>query len=60
LVKLPAEALVFPAIGGDLTAIRSPYSISEKFKKRITRLGTYPAALRLRDLRGSHETALLD
>jgi integrase len=32
LVKLPAEALVFPAVGGDLTAIRSPFSVSEMFK----------------------------
>ena len=51
---------MFPAIGTDLTAIRGPTSISLMFKKRIRKVGTYPEALRLHDLRGSHETALLD
>jgi integrase len=60
LVKLPADALVFPAIGCDLTAIRSPESVSLMFHKRISKIGSYPKALRLHDLRGSHETALLD
>jgi integrase len=60
LVKLPADAMVFPAVGANLTAIRGPTSIGLMFKKRISKLGTYPAALRFHDLRGSHETALLD
>jgi integrase len=60
LVKLPTDALVFPAIGTDMTAIRGPTSISLMFKKRILKLGTYPEAMRRHDLRGSHETALLD
>jgi integrase len=60
LVRLPAEALVFPAVGTDLTAIRSPISMSRMFDKRVSKIGGYPEALRLHDLRGSHETALLD
>jgi integrase len=60
LVKLPTEALVFPAMGADLTAVRSPAAVTLVFEKHPSKLGTYPAALRLHDLRGSHETALLD
>jgi integrase len=60
LVKLPAEALVFPAMGTDLTAIRSPTSVTRMFNKVVARIGGYPKALRFHDLRGSHETALLD
>jgi len=59
LVKLPAESLVFPAIGTDLTAIRSPAAVSLRFDRQLSKLGIYPAALRLHDRRGSHETALL-
>ena len=58
LVRLPDGALVFPAIGADLTAIRSPAGVTTLFIRRARRLGF--ANLSIHDLRGSHETALLD
>jgi integrase len=61
LVKLPNEALVFPSMeGADLTVIRSPTSVTRMFNKVVARIGGYPERLRFHDLRGSHETALLD
>jgi integrase len=58
LIKLPAGALVFPAIGFDLTAIRHPTTVTTSFIKHARKLGH--ANLSLHDLRASHETALLD
>ena len=60
LVKLPAEALLFP--GGDgtnLTRFRCGRAVSRVFKRQAVKLG-FPANLRWHDLRGSHETVLLD
>jgi len=59
LVRLPEGALIFPALSnGDLTTIRSPRAVSTLFKYVAKRIG-FPK-VRLHDLRGSHETALLD
>jgi integrase len=61
-VKLPPEALIFPAppAGGEFsfTALRSPMAVTKQFTRRAATLG-FPG-LRLHDLRGSHETLLLD
>jgi integrase len=57
LIKLPADALAFPAIGDDLTALRSPKAVSMMFRKKANGLGF---KLRFHDLRGTHETILLD
>ncbi len=59
LIKLPDGALMFP--GGDginLTKLRDGRAVSRRFKARARKLG-FPK-LRFHDLRGSHETALLD
>jgi integrase len=59
LVRLPEGALIFPAMSnGDLTNLRSPRAVSTLFKHIAKRIG-FPK-VRLHDLRGSHETALLD
>jgi integrase len=59
LVRLPDGALIFPAMSnGDLTTLRSPRAVSTLFKHIAKRIG-FPK-VRLHDLRGSHETALLD
>jgi integrase len=58
LVKLPADALLFPS-GTKLTKLRCGRAVSRMFKTRIVKLG-FPATLRLHDMRGSHETVLLD
>lgn len=62
LVKVPDDALVFWAVprSGPLTfgTPRDGGEISKQFRKQATKLG-YPK-LRFHDLRGSHETALLD
>jgi integrase len=58
LVRLPANALAFPAIGTDLTALRCPNAVTKLFVLRAHKLG-FPE-LRFHDLRGSHETLLLD
>jgi integrase len=58
LIRLPKGALVFPAIGFDLTAIRCPSGVTTSFIKRARKLGH--ANLSLHDLRASHETVLLD
>ena len=60
LIKLPDGVLLFPGGDGtDLTKLRDGRAVSRSFKRRIIKLG-FPAALRLHDLRGSHETVLLD
>jgi integrase len=60
LVKLPTEALIFPLLDGeiDLTRPRRPTAVSQMFAKRVRKLGF--KGLRFHDLRGAHETALLD
>jgi len=62
LVKLPADALMFPAppAGGEFsfTALRHPMHVTKQFIRKATKLGFLD--LRLHDLRGSHETLLLD
>jgi len=61
LVKLPEGALVFPSLIGeelDFTRPRHPQSITGEFVKRARKLGFL--GLRFHDLRGTHETLLLD
>jgi integrase len=57
LIRLPAEALCFPAVGTDLTALRSPHSVYSMFAPRARALGF---DMRFHDLRGTHSTILLD
>lgn len=62
LVKLPPGALMFPCppTRGEafsLTKLRSPKDVTDRFKIVATKLGF---GLRLHDLRGTHETLLLD
>jgi integrase len=63
LVKLPKGALMFPnppALGASfsLTGLRNPRNMSKEFMRKATRLGF--RGLRFHDLRGIHETLLLD
>ena len=58
LMRLPDEALVFPAVGANLTAIRCPDGVTTAFIARARRLGF--EGISIHDLRASHETALLD
>jgi integrase len=58
VLRLPDEALVFPAIGTNLTAIRCPDGVTTMFIAHACRSGF--AGLSIHDLRASHETALLD
>jgi integrase len=63
LIKLPENALMFPnlpAPGEDfsVTALRKPTTFTKAFLRKARSLG-FPG-LRLHDLRGSHETLLLD
>jgi integrase len=58
LVKLPADALMFPSPGDDLAKLRHPRAVTKEFALRAKALG-FPG-LRFRDLRGTHETLLLD
>jgi len=62
LVRLPADALIFPCppTHGErfsFTKLRSPQDVSNRFRAVATKLGFQ---LRLHDLRGTHETLLLD
>jgi len=62
-VKLPNGALMFPGMPGpgegvSLTKLRNPDNTTKEFIRKARKLGF--AGLRLHDLRGSHETALLD
>ena len=60
LVKLPADALMFPSPAGrtfDFTRPRNAYVVTRQFERHARK--QYPG-LRFHDLRGSHETALLD
>jgi integrase len=63
LIKLPDDALMFPNPPGpgedfSFTKLRSPDSTTKEFIRKARRLG-FPD-LRLHDLRGTHETLLLD
>jgi integrase len=61
LVRLPEGALIFPSPAGakfDFTKPRDPHAVTRGFVSRARKLGF--ARLRFHDLRGSHETALLD
>jgi integrase len=63
LVKLPDDALVFPNPPGpgadfSFTALRMPGNVTKEFGRRAHKLGF--ADLRFHDLRGTHETLLLD
>jgi integrase len=57
-VRLPDSALIFPSPDGDLTEPRFPDAVTRQFMRRAEKLG-FPG-LRLHDLRGTHETILLD
>lgn len=57
LVKLPEDALMFPN-PPTLTEPRHPRNLTKKFLRKARSLGF--KKLRLHDLRGSHETLLLD
>ena len=63
LVNLPDGALMFPAPpasgeGFSFTKLRDPLHVTKGFVRKAARLG-FPG-LRFHDLRGSHETMLLD
>jgi len=62
LLKLPEGALMFSAFGAageiDLTKPRDPHAVTIGFLWRVKRLGFKD--LRFHDLRGTHETMLLD
>jgi len=59
LIKLPDGALMFPnLIGGDLTTPRFTRQTSTTFIRKASKLGF--KGLRFHDLRGTHETLLLD
>ena len=61
LVKLPEGALIFPSPAGarfDFTRPRDPHAVTRGFVRHARKLGF--KGLRFHDLRGSHETALLD
>jgi integrase len=61
LIKLPEGALMFPAFGAgeiDLTRPRDPHAVTIGFLWRAKGLGF--KELRFHDLRGTHETMLLD
>jgi integrase len=61
LVKLPDGALMFPSPSGsrfDFRKPRDPLAVTRGFVRRARKLG-FPQ-LRFHDLRGSHETLLLD
>lgn len=60
LIKLPADALMFPSFytrDFDLTRPRECNGLTKQFEKHAHEM--FPG-LRFHDLRGSHETALLD
>ncbi len=61
LIKLPERALIFPSPAGsdfDFTRPRDPLAVTRGFVRRARRLGF--RQLRFHDLRGTHETLLLD
>jgi integrase len=61
LMKLPDDALMFPPPAGEnfsFTRLRCPRAVTKEFQDRTEKLGF--GRLRLHDLRGTHETLLLD
>lgn len=60
LVRLPADALMFPSPEGEFSfaRLRNPKSVTKETRARFRKLGF--GRLRFHDLRGSHGTALLD
>jgi integrase len=63
LVKLPDDTLMFPgwpSVGKSfsLTKLRNPRNVTKEFARKATAVGF--AGLRFHDLRGTHETLLLD
>jgi integrase len=58
LVNLADDALIFPSPGKDITQPRDAGNITKVFSRRASELG-FPK-LRFHDLRGTHETLLLD
>jgi integrase len=63
LVKLPEDALMFPnppqaGTSFSFTRPRNPRAVTKEFVRKATGLGF--TGLRFHDLRGSHETMLLD
>jgi len=59
LVKLADDALMFPGGDGtDFTKLRDAHAVTRSFVQRARKLG-FPK-LRFHDLRGTHETLLLD
>ena len=63
LVKLPAGALMFPNPPGpgedfSFLKLRNPRNTTKEFMRKAAKLGF--SGLRLHDLRGTHETLLLD
>ncbi|MCA1533861.1 site-specific integrase [Bradyrhizobium sp. NBAIM03] len=58
LIRLPADALMFPAITVSFTSPRHPRNFSKDFAYRAETLGF--GKTRFHDLRGIHSTALLD
>jgi integrase len=63
MIKLPEDALMFPGApehGQDFsfTKVRDPDNFTKMFARRAAKLGY--TDLRFHDLRGSHETVLLD
>ncbi|HXR88433.1 MAG TPA: hypothetical protein VN728_15740, partial [Stellaceae bacterium] len=59
-VKLPEGALIFPAPGADLTALRDCNAVTRTFERHAATPELGFRHLRFHDLRGSHETMLLD
>lgn len=67
LIRLPHDALMFPALSVSFTTPRHPRNFSRDFADRIARLSEERAkhnlpglTARFHDLRGIHATALLD
>lgn len=61
LIKLPEDALMFPSTAGEtfqFNRLRDPHAVTREFCRQARKRG-FPK-LRFHDLRGSHETALLD
>jgi integrase len=62
LIRLPEGALMFPSppagVTFEFTRPRDPHAVTRGFTRRARRLGF--AKLRFHDLRGTHETLLLD
>jgi len=61
LVRLPEDAPIFPSFAGqgfDFTQPRDSRGVTKQFGTRARKLGF--ARLRFHDLRGTHETMLLD